>query len=219
MNSDSGKLNVDMKEQAESKIRAVVFDWGGVLIENPVDGILSFVEQHFPGLGKAPYEGEAMRFFQEGKISENEFWEELAGADELDLSAFDGSLWRKAFEHTYTERVPVVRLAKTLKEEGYITAMLSNTEAPAVEMLKAMNYDCFDHGLYSCELGIVKPEPEIYRRCIELLGVQPNEMLFIDDKVENIEAAEALGIRGHIMDDFAGLDARLEALRLPRLEL
>jgi len=208
-----------MKAGEVGEIRAVVFDWGGVLIVNPVSGILRFVEQHFAGLGQAPYEGKAMRLFQEGKIGENEFWKEMGAPDELDLSAFEGSLWRKAFEHTYTERVPVVRLAKVLKESGYTTAMLSNTEAPAVEMLNAMNYDCFDHGLYSCDLGIVKPEPGIYHQCIEILNVQPHEILFIDDKVENIRAAEALGMKGHVMDDFAGLDARLEELALPGLQL
>ena len=208
-----------MKQGEASEIRAVVFDWGGVLIVNPVDGILRFVEQYFAGLGQLPYEGKAMRLFQEGKIGEREFWKAMGAPNELDLFAFEGSLWRKAFEYAYIERVPVVRLARVLKERGYITAMLSNTEAPAVEMLKAMNYDCFDHGLYSCDLGIVKPEPEIYQQCIERLDVQPHEILFIDDKIENIEAAEALGINGHVMDDFVGLNTRLEELGLPGLEL
>jgi FMN phosphatase YigB (HAD superfamily) len=44
-------------------------------------------------------------------------------------------------------------------------------------------------------LGIAKPEPAIYRHVLNELGVQPEETLFLDDKLVNIEAAQALGVR------------------------
>jgi putative hydrolase of the HAD superfamily len=53
----------------------------------------------------------------------------------------------------------------------------------------------FDVLVWSYQLGIAKPDAEIYRHTLERLGTQPEETLFIDDKRENVEAARALGIR------------------------
>ena len=206
-----------MENKEKTAIKAVVFDWGGVLIVNPVEGILAYVERHFPEAGALSFDDESVRLFQEGRIEEATFWQRVGLSDALDLRLFKGSLWRSAFESTYTERDPVMKLAYDLQAAGITTAMLSNTELPAVEMLKAMNYRCFDYGMYSCEWGVVKPDSSIYLRCVETLGIAPEQILFIDDKVENIRAAEAVGMRGHVMDDCEGLDQRLTELGLPNL--
>jgi HAD superfamily hydrolase (TIGR01509 family) len=52
----------------------------------------------------------------------------------------------------------------------------------------------FDVRVFSCETGLCKPEPEIYRNCLSQLGVQPSEVLFLDDREPNIRTAEALGL-------------------------
>jgi FMN phosphatase YigB (HAD superfamily) len=53
----------------------------------------------------------------------------------------------------------------------------------------------FDVEIVSCDVGECKPEPRIYRRCLEGLGVPPALSLFVDDRIENVEAAAALGLR------------------------
>jgi putative hydrolase of the HAD superfamily len=55
--------------------------------------------------------------------------------------------------------------------------------------------DRFDVRVWSCQLGIVKPDPAIYRHTLGKLGVRPEEALFIDDKLANIEAARAVGMQ------------------------
>ena len=57
--------------------------------------------------------------------------------------------------------------------------------------------------LVSCEEGVVKPEPEIYRRLLGRYGLDPAQTLFIDDRPANIAAAAALGIRGQLFDHSA----------------
>jgi putative hydrolase of the HAD superfamily len=52
----------------------------------------------------------------------------------------------------------------------------------------------FDHLTFSCDLGVVKPRPEIYESCLEGLGVSPQDTLFFDDRGDNVGAAHALGI-------------------------
>ncbi len=200
------------------EIRAVVFDWGGVIIEHPVGAILEFVKTYLPDLAYDGADGSAMRAFQKGAISEQEFWKQVGAPGSLDLNAFEGSLWRKGFEYAYREHGPVVRLAAVLQEQGYLTAMLSNTEKPSVAMFLDKKYTCFDHTYFSCEWGLVKPDADIYERCSEALGLPPEQILFIDDKIENIESARAVGMKAHLMRDYAGLDACLRRLHLPRLE-
>ena len=65
----------------------------------------------------------------------------------------------------------------------------------------------------SCEVSVCKPDPRIYELCLSRLGVEPGEALFIDDRVENIEAAAALGLQTvHFTGDhlLAEIRARIE---------
>ena len=72
--------------------------------------------------------------------------------------------------------------------------------------------NCFDLSLSSCYIGLRKPEPAIYRRAIDIVGRNPERILFIDDREENIAAAKALGM-GTIV--FRGvIDLRRELARL-----
>ena len=49
--------------------------------------------------------------------------------------------------------------------------------------------------IVSCEVGCCKPDPAIYRLCIDQLGHPAAQTLFVDDRAENLEAAEAAGLR------------------------
>jgi putative hydrolase of the HAD superfamily len=52
----------------------------------------------------------------------------------------------------------------------------------------------FDHMTFSCDVRMVKPKPAIYEHCLHALGVAGSEALFLDDRPENIAAAQRLGI-------------------------
>ena len=98
-----------------------------------------------------------------------------------------------------------------LKEKGYRTAVLSNMPH---EPLAYINETFpwirnFDTCIYSCEHGLIKPEPQIYHTCLEALGISSGEALFIDDSSENTEAAERLGI--HTLT-FESLEAAKETI-------
>jgi HAD superfamily hydrolase (TIGR01509 family) len=62
----------------------------------------------------------------------------------------------------------------------------------------------------SFELGTVKPEPEIYRVCLDALGVEPGEAFFVDDRRENVEAAKSLGIDAVVFEGEEALAVELE---------
>jgi putative hydrolase of the HAD superfamily len=60
--------------------------------------------------------------------------------------------------------------------------------------------DEFDVQVYSCEIGLVKPQPEIYRHCCDRLGSLPTETLFLDDKKVNVEGARRVGLTSWVFE-------------------
>jgi len=71
--------------------------------------------------------------------------------------------------------------------------------------------DGFDGLVVSAEVGLVKPDPAIYRLLLERYGLAPAETLYIDDLAENVAVAESLGMAGHHFSGAAKLRADLEA--------
>ncbi|XXF78983.1 HAD family phosphatase [Myxococcaceae bacterium GXIMD 01537] len=94
--------------------------------------------------------------------------------------------------------------------------LLSNTNALHVAWLRPRLplLTRFDAVLLSCETGLVKPEAAFYKRALEAAGCAPHEAAFFDDLPEFVEAANALGIRGHLFTDAPTFDAQLKALGL-----
>jgi putative hydrolase of the HAD superfamily len=84
-----------------------------------------------------------------------------------------------------------------LKEHGFKTAILSNMGDNVLANMKR-EFDWlprFDILVWSFQLHMAKPDPAIYRHVLSELGTQPQETLFLDDKLINVEAAQALGMR------------------------
>jgi putative hydrolase of the HAD superfamily len=77
------------------------------------------------------------------------------------------------------------------------TALLSNASLRLVTTLNELDVeDCFDVIVISAQVGLMKPDPAIYRLTLDRLGVEPHEAVFLDDIAENVEAAARLGIHG-----------------------
>ena len=88
-------------------------------------------------------------------------------------------------------------LDKTLKDSGYRIFLLSNASVSQHRYwphFPVSRY--FDGKLISCDYGIVKPNPEIYRIFIQQFGLEPSECLFIDDLPANVAAAVQCGWTG-----------------------
>jgi glucose-1-phosphatase len=81
--------------------------------------------------------------------------------------------------------------------------LLSNTNVLHTDFLRPNLpvLERFDHLLFSHDLGLVKPEPAFYEAALARAGVAPEAAVFFDDMPEFVEAARALGIRGHVFRD------------------
>jgi putative hydrolase of the HAD superfamily len=176
-------------------IKAIIFDWGGVLIDDPIPGLISFCSNYLHS-SQEEFQRVLHKFrpdFEKGIISEHVFWERIClqlGVQTPEIK----SLWGDAFKSVYSEKKEVFFMAYSLRENGYRIGLLSNTEVPPMNFFSERAYKVFDVTIFSCEVGITKPERGIYEITLNRLGVQPNEAIFIDDKEENIKGGEEIGI-------------------------
>lgn len=96
---------------------------------------------------------------------------------------------------------------------GTRTALLSNAGPDYSSLFRSGTFgDWFEQHFVSGELGMVKPDAAIYEHVIRELGISADQMVFIDNKAENITAAEALGITGHVFTTAGELRDFLEGL-------
>lgn len=100
----------------------------------------------------------------------------------------------EAFEHLHKEIIPMLR---TLKEKGMLIGLISNCfSEESMVIKKSILYPFFDATCLSYDEGIQKPNPAIFKRCIERLGVKADECLYVGDGGSNeLEAAQRIGMK------------------------
>jgi len=107
-----------------------------------------------------------------------------------------------------------LRVLHALADGGTRMALLSNAGADFSGWLRSGSFaPLFERVFVSGELGLVKPNADIYEHVIAELGITPAELLFVDNKSENVEGARAVGGDGHVFTDAAGLEAWLRGLQ------
>ena len=194
-------------------IESVIFDWGGVLIEDPRPGLLRFCAEAF-GMSLEDYtptHDALLGEFHTGTISEHTFWRQISRRLGKPLPEVS-SLWYEAFRYAYTPRPEVFSLVSSLREKGYKTALLSNTELPAVKSFQEQKYEMFDVLVFSCVEGVMKPQRRIYEIALERLGSSAQRTVFTDDKPEFIQGAREAGLNAILFEGIDQLKSELAKL-------
>jgi putative hydrolase of the HAD superfamily len=182
-------------------VRAVVFDYGMVLTGPPdpaaYDQLLAITGLTSAQLEK--YYWADRHAYDEGKLTGLAFWEKILAEANLKLypsAATELNLW-DARMWTTQNRV-MLNWQAELQSRGILTAILSNIGDSVLDNMKReFNWlSRFDVLVWSYQLRMAKPDAAIFQHVLKELGTAPEETLFIDDKLVNIEAANALGIRG-----------------------
>jgi epoxide hydrolase-like predicted phosphatase len=197
-------------------VKAVVFDIGGVLEYTPTLGVIEKWEEKL-GLKKGEMNERLHEVWRGGSIgtisTEAEVHQkisEIMGLDAAVVSEFMEDTW---VEYLGTLNGELADYFRSLRPR-YQTAIISNSFVGAREREHAaygFGSIC-DFIIYSHEVGFSKPDPRIYQMTWERLGVQPGEMIFLDDREGAIEAANALGIKGVLFQDNAQAIAEIEVL-------
>jgi putative hydrolase of the HAD superfamily len=128
----------------------------------------------------------------------------LAPRDLAWLIAADVASWSVYHDEVWA-------IAARFRAEGGRTAFLSNSGPEVMARVRADHplEALFDAVVISCEVGLAKPDPRIFRLCLDRLGLSAAATLFVDDRADNVEGAASIGLRTL---RFEGPDA-LERLR------
>lgn len=141
-------------------IKAIIFDWGGVLADNPTEDLMKYFAKSL--------ETDTNKFkeifskyescFQKDNISENNLWNKIC--TELNIKkTSSNSLWKEAIKNTLKNKSEVYDLIQHLKNKKYKIGLLSNTEIPTMEFFFENNHQkYFDATTFSCVENTIKPE-------------------------------------------------------------
>jgi putative hydrolase of the HAD superfamily len=177
----------------------VLFDYGGVISHPPADEDLALLaaaaDAPVPALME-PYWA-WRRSYDLAELDAPAYWRQVGRAlgrayDEAqiaELIRLDRAAWLRL-------RAETVTLIEDLAAAGQPLAMLSNAPdelAEAIMDLPVAGH--FGHLIFSCQLKSAKPDPECYDRALARLGARADEVIFIDDRGENVAAAAALGLQ------------------------
>jgi putative hydrolase of the HAD superfamily len=182
-------------------LRAVVFDYGMVLT-GPPDPAAHAALVRISGLAAERLDAiywAHRHDYDNGTLTGEQFWHTFAADAGLpltqaqldELNECDVRMWM-------TQNPPMIAWQLALKQRGLRTAVLSNMgDAVLAGILREYAWlSRFDVLVWSYQLKLAKPDPAIYHHLLEKLGTRPEEALFIDDRAENVAAANALGIKG-----------------------
>jgi putative hydrolase of the HAD superfamily len=185
-------------------VQAVIFDFGNVLCFPPSPEKITHAAA-FCQLSEAAFlEAFWTRRldYDQGLLSPLEYWSSVVPADFAQthlahLIDLEVDFWNQFDARPFA-------WIQHLRRKGVRVGLLSNLPRVLGERLRATRYlgrpflDHFDHATLSYERKLVKPQAAIYTHSILGVGVEPNEALFLDDKLPNIEGARATGLHAEL---------------------
>jgi putative hydrolase of the HAD superfamily len=205
-------------------IRAVLFDYGLVL-SGPPDPAAWERMRAFFDVDEATFYAAYWRHrheYDRGALNGPAFWavlgEELGGplneAEVGELMQVDVELWTQPNQ-------PMIDWAAELRRAGVKVGVLSNLgDAMEAGVMSRFAWLAeFNHRTFSHRLLMLKPEAAIYQHALEGLGVPADEVLFIDDRKENVEAAREAGMVAIQYLDHAGFVDEMRAENFEGLPL
>jgi putative hydrolase of the HAD superfamily len=186
-------------------IENIIFDLGGVILD--IDYNLTRKEfedlgvLHFDEMYSQANANKLFRKLETGQISNDDFFKELNSVTGLDLNP---QKIRNAWNAMLLNfRESSLKFLDEIKSK-YNTYLFSNTNFIHMEAFHKIFHnkqrdhpfnDYFDNAFYSCEIGLRKPDVESYQWILNHLNIKADKTLFIDDSIQNVEAAKKLGMQ------------------------
>jgi putative hydrolase of the HAD superfamily len=187
-------------------IRAVVFDFGQVISLPPAPGSR---EKIAAAAGVEAKSMNGLRWdnrneYDRGTYTGKEYYRWILAKAGLmrsdavleELARLDGDAWTRLNPDT-------LKLMEDVQAAGLKLGILSNMPRDFLTLARE-KFPVFtrcDAGIFSCELGSIKPEALIYEKLITALGCKPGEIVFFDDVAVNVEKARELGIQAFVWKD------------------
>ncbi len=184
-------------------IKAVIFDWGGVVAPNPKGGWLDVladmmnttVDDLLPHWRSAGYAD-----LSKGIIDEATFWSRFEASVRRPLPDDVSRIWVDGSAlNSYSEMTSFI---EELRDMNIRVAILSNTVGPMSKIARQSGiYDGFDPIVLSDEIGLIKPDTLIYQNVLDQLQLLSSDCLYVDDLPKNLEPAKAMGMMTVLASD------------------
>jgi epoxide hydrolase-like predicted phosphatase len=194
--------------------RGLLLDFGGVLTTSIWEAFDAFCREEGLPEGTVrrlfrddPEARADLRRLEKGEVSEDEF--AASFGPRLGLAETDGLI-----ERMFAALGPDEAMIETVRElraAGVRTGLISNSWGTGIYEPRMLT-DLFDAVVISGEVGLHKPQPEIYELGAERLGVSPGDCVFVDDLRENVVGAEAVGMTAILHRDTEETTAELRRL-------
>jgi putative hydrolase of the HAD superfamily len=181
-----------------SPVDLVLFDIGGVLGSNGWDR-----EQRMAAVGRFGLDEDDFQYrheetvgaFESGQISLDEYLDVAVFCDERRFSREEFTSFMFAQSIPWTDSIAI---ARELATSGRVRLATLNNESEALNNARIERFglrEIFPTFFTSCWLGVRKPTHEIYTRALGMTQADPTRTLFIDDRVQNLNPASALGMQ------------------------
>jgi putative hydrolase of the HAD superfamily len=213
---DTAKHRAIQGSSQKRAVRAVVLDYGNVLC-------LEQTLEDMKGMALVcgiPHERFSELYWKQrpsydrGDIDGPAYWTAVVDQQELGLSRDQiATLIRLDSESITRPNQGAVQWAELLHHEGFPLTLLSNMPLELSRHVTKFfpSLSTFEYLIYSCDYGSIKPDLAIFRKCLELLKAAPQDILYLDDRAENVEAAAGLGINSVLFDTVEKTAARVES--------
>ena len=187
------------------KFKAVIFDFGNVIINIEFQRIYQtfakFTSKPIAYIEKRITEDQIFRRYESGQFTDEEFREVIRQTLGFPLSDHEvDTAWNAILLDIPADRIDLIHKIR----QKYPVFLLSNTNN--IHIKASNNYLKKTHGINSLdilfdrlflsyEMGMWKPDTEIYYEVLRSINLEPNEVVFFDDNLQNIESAKAIGMQ------------------------
>ena len=200
-----------MSDTQSPEYRTLILDLGDVLFTWSAETKTTIP----PRLLKDIMNGPTWNDYERGRLSQAECYERVGNEFSVDPSVIDEAF--KQARESLRPNEDLLALVRELKAQfhGQLRVFaLSNISLPDYEFVIKLptDWSIFDKVFASAVLGERKPDLAAYEKVIAETGIDPSTAVFVDDKMENVEAARSLGIHGIVFDKQEGVFAALRKI-------
>jgi len=179
-------------------LRAVFFDLGGVLVRTedrePRRRLAQSLGMSYEEIEKIVFENESSLQASLGRIPETQHWQNITRS--LNLPEAEVERIRTEFFGGDRVDLELIKLMRSVRP-GIRVGLISNAWSDLRAWISKQGFaDAFDQMIISAEVGWVKPDPRIYQKALEDFQVLPQEAVFLDDMLKNVEGARRIGMHG-----------------------
>lgn len=195
---------------ARGEIRTIAFDVMDTVLHDPFREALRAATGIDPARYFRQRDPDLYRALERDEITEDVYWERIR-ASGIDIDPDE-------FHRVRVQRTRWIDgMPELLADLGGVVERVTASNYPVwIEDLATRLLDeHFEHVLASCHLGVRKPDPGFYEALLARLDRRPGEVLFVDDREANVEAARRCGVRSHRFADVATLRQWLVAEGVP----